>query len=245
MNRFFIAICLCFTYLMACKSTTKQQADSLYSRHLQQKIDLQIISTTIPDKKNEMNLLFFNNINLLDDLKAKKIIDSLFKSKQIQPIILVAFTASNSNNGLEEIDGTEGKQYKKLNDFVADELYMYVKKKTAIRKFNSVGIYGKDKAAIGAYDIGWNNDEKIQMVGMQDPNFKLSATLTYSSVLKTIELSRKRPTLKIWLATNTLDSNSMRFTTMLNTKLKREATTLLTSNNSFANFLIWAFPASR
>ena len=40
----------------ACKSRIKQQDDKLYSRHLQKKVSLTIITTPMPDNKEEMKL---------------------------------------------------------------------------------------------------------------------------------------------------------------------------------------------
>ena len=60
-----------FFCICACKSTIKQQKDELYSRHLQRQVELTIITTAMPDKKEEMNLLLFNDSKWVKETRAK------------------------------------------------------------------------------------------------------------------------------------------------------------------------------
>ena len=235
--------------MISCKSTVKKQNDKVYSRHLQRYVDLTIIATKMPDKKEEMNLLLLINNDLIDENEAKYIVDSLYKNKKIQPIILVAFKGRNEDYGLEEIEGTETKQYKKFNSFVIDELYPFVKKKTIIRKFNSVAISGLGNAALSVFDIAWNNDEKISKAGMFETDFNNIKQQNDSLTLNSIDKLRKRPNLKLWLTSNVSDSSATQFKNRMGGKKSiEECTVILTSNamqerhNNFAAFLVWAFP---
>ncbi len=238
----------------ACKSSIKQQEDSLYSRHLQHQVRLTIISTKMPDKKQDMNLLLFIGPNLLEEARAKKIIDSLFKKKLIQPMVLVAFEGKEGDYGIEEAEMVEAKQYKKFNEFVIGELYPFVKKKAAIRKFNSVAICGFSNASLAAFDIAFNNDEKIQMAGMFSPRFLLGKTGNSEETLETIASLRKRPVIKIWMEDGGLDSSAIKFKNVIQRKssiaecnLQEQVLTADTLNKNptirnFAAFLLWAFP---
>lgn len=176
-----------FFCMCACKSTIKQQKDELYSRHLQRQIEPNIITTAMPDKKEDMNLLLFNDSKWIEETKAKEIIDSLYKKKLIQPLLLVGFSGLEKEYGLQEIDGAEAKQYKKFNDFVINELYLFIKKKATIRKFKAVGIFGFGPSALSAFDIAWNNDEKIGVLGMFQTDFQLSSLYNDSVVIAAIE----------------------------------------------------------
>ena len=231
--------------IISCKSTIKEQKDKVYSRHLQRYVDLTIITTAMPDKKEEMNLLLFNDSKYLETTGAKKIIDSLYKKKKIQPFLLVAIDGKQGDYGLEESDNTEAKQYKKYNEFVINELYPFVKKKTVIRKFNTVAICGFGASAISSFDIAWNNDEKIGMLGMFKPTFIKASN--ESTILQTIEASRKRPNLKIWIAANQPDSSALLFKNMMDNKKSITECSLTASNDAsqdadFTAFLLWAFP---
>ena len=86
-----LLICLHIVFsIFSCKSTVKEQKDKVYSRHLQRYVDLTILTTAMPDKKQEMNLLLFNDSKWLEKTRAKEIIDSLHKKNKIQPVLLVA-----------------------------------------------------------------------------------------------------------------------------------------------------------
>ena len=241
-----LLICLHIVFsIFSCKSTVKEQKDKVYSRHLQRYVDLTIVTTAMPDKKQEMNLLLFDDSKWLMKTRAKEIIDSLYKKKKIQPLLLVAMSGQQGDYGLEESDNKEAKNYKKYNDFVINELYPFVKKKTVIRKFNTVAICGFGASALSSFDIAWNNDEKIGMAGMFKPAF--AKALNDSSILQTIEDLRKRPNLKLWMAADQTDSLSISFKKIMDIRKSISDCTLTTSNTAgddadFTTFLLWAFP---
>ncbi len=244
-----ILVCLiAFFMIVACKSTVKKQNDKVYSRHLQRSVDITIIATKMPDKKEEMNLLLLINNDLVDENEAKDIVDSLYKNKKIQPVILISFKGTKGDYGLEELQIPLAKQYKKFNAFVVNELYPFVKKKTTIRRFNSVAIVGSEKAALAAFDIGWNNDEKIEKVGMLETDFSNQALANDSLTLSAINSLRKRPNLRFWQTSGMSDSAAVQFkNNMAGRKSIQESRLLITPNSidernkNFAAFLVWAF----
>lgn len=236
--------CMC-----ACKSTIKEQKDELYSRHLQRQMKLTIITTTMPDNKADMNLLLFNDSKFLNETRAKKIIDSLYKKKQIQPLLLVGFSGFKKEYGIQAIDGEETKQYKKFNDFVINELYPFIKKKAGVRKFNAVSICGYKTSALSAFDVAWNNDEKIGIVGMFKIDFKISATYNDSLVIAAIDKQKKRPAIRIWMSASEGDSSSHHFKKIMDaTKSIIECNLVINANEedvmaeNFTAFLLWAYP---
>jgi enterochelin esterase-like enzyme len=249
----FLFLLIASIFIFSCKSSVKQKEDSVYSRHMQRKVPITIINTKMPDKKEDMNLLLFSNSSLLEQVRAKKIIDSLVKDKLIQPLILVAFEGNESDYGIEESNTPEAKKYKKFNEFVVDELLPYIKKHAVIRKFNSVAICGFQNSAISAFGIAWNNDEKIQKIGMFSPTFSMDATNNDDATYQLLQTSRKRPKLIIFVAANGLDSSEIKFKTILDSKASITDCTLLQPNLSeaemktkptmrnFAEFLVWAF----
>jgi enterochelin esterase-like enzyme len=239
--------------LGACKSSVKERGDEVYSRHLQRHIPLTIITTPMPSDKEKMNLLLFNGDTELKSIGAKKIIDSLYKKKLIQPLVLVAWEGKKGDYGLEETQTADGKQHKKFNEFVSGELYPFIKKKVVIRKFNAVAICGFNEGALSAFDIAWNNDEKIQMAGIFYPAFAESKMMNDSMVIATIKDSRKRPALKLWLTISEGSVAEEMFRTVIKNKSSisefkivdnRESEKQVTMPvNNFAAFLLWAFPA--
>jgi enterochelin esterase-like enzyme len=244
----------CGLFLFACKSSTKQKTDSVYSRHLQRHVPLTIISTALPDKKEDMNLLLFNNNSMLEEVRVKAIIDSLYKNKLIQPLMLVAFDGKETDYGLEETDSPAAKAYKQYNSFIDDELYPFIKKKATIRKFNSVAICGFMKAATTVFDVAYNDDNKFQMVGMFSPQFNETNIGKEKTALEIIQSMKKKPTIKIFVEDNGIDSSALKFQQIIAGKPSIKECKLVAKNGgeaalkmkptiqNFAAFVLWAFP---
>lgn len=252
-NRMFVFLITAIS-LLSCKSTVKQQNDKIYSRHLQRHVDLTVITTPMPDKKEEMNLLLFNNNDFTENVQAKKIIDSLYRKKLIQPLTMVAYKGETADYGLEETGGEKGRQYRKFNEFVSDELYPFAKKKSVIRKFNSVAICGFASSALSAFDIAFNHPGKIQSAGMFYPMFAAGINAPDTSVLQTISALRERPKLKLWMLAAESDSLTLKLkniisalpgiaeTEMMTLPHPKNSNRLIVTPEGFAAFLIWAFP---
>ncbi len=232
--------------MVACKSSIKQQEDSVYSRHLQRHIPLTIITTAIPSKKEEMNLLLLNDVALLQEINAKKIIDSLYKKKLIQPILLVAFDGKEEDFGLEEGKPSNEKQIKKYNKFLSNELLTFIKKKALVTKFNTTAIAAVGIASINAFEVANNDDVQFQMVGMFSPIFS-------NNNLQTIGTFQSKSAIKIYMEDSGLDSSAIQFKKIMNAKQGIKECKLVSFENgnmsnkkptirNFAAFLLWAFP---
>ncbi len=245
MRNFLLILTISVCALPACRSKIKQQEDSIYSRHLQRHVALTVITTPMPNNKEEMNLLLFigSKNDLLEHVRAKKVMDSLWKKDLIQPLTLVCFEGQEKDYGLEESNDNvmEAIQHLKFNHFIMTELYPFIKEKVVIRKFNSIAIYGSGYAAISAFEIAWHHDDKIQKAGMFYPAFSLQGDATGDSLtLETIRSSRMRPNLNIWIAG---DSSSVTESFINSISGKQNVSVqLVTRERSFSNFLLWAFP---
>ena len=238
----------------ACKAGTKQKNDKVYSRHLQKQVPLTIISTALPNNKEDMNLLLFINTSLLEKVKAQEIIDSMFKAKLIQPLMLVAFDGQENDFGFEEIEGAMAKDYKQFNSFIDDELYPFIKKKATIRKFNNVAITGFMNASKTAFDVAYNNDNKFQMVGMFSPQFSNKKIGKAKNEFEILQSMKKRPTIKIFLEDAGIDSSAIKFAEIIANKptiteckiIPQEvgdaALKKMPTIRNFGAFLLWAFP---
>ena len=197
--------------LTGCRKKIKQQEDELYSRHLQEHVKLTIISTPMPDDKGDMNLLLLNDGQDVGLLRVKETLDSLYKKKLVQPLIVVAIHAGNRNEeygvaGYPDFQN-RGSKADKYAAFIDDELYAYIKKKAGVRKFNTVVMAGASLGGLSAFDIAWNHADKIDKVGVFSGSFwwrdKDAAAADYSDdknriMLNYIRSSRKKPHLKYW-----------------------------------------------
>jgi enterochelin esterase-like enzyme len=199
------------TASIGCKNKIKETDDSVYSRHLQRHVKLTIINTPVPDEKSDFNLLLLNDGQDIGKLRVKEIVDSLYKKKLIQPLIVVAI---HTNDRMKELGIADYPDYKnngvdatKYSAFVDDELYPFIKKKTGVRKFNSITIAGCSLGALSAFDIAWDHADRIDKVGVFSGSFwyrdKDVAAADYSDdkdrmMMNKLRASRRQPHLKYW-----------------------------------------------
>lgn len=204
-------IILALVATASCGSKIKQTTDDIYSRHLQKHIHLNIISTPPPKDKNSFNLLLLNDGQDIDKLRVKKIIDSLYKKKMIQPLVVVGIDALNREDeygvaGYPDYqkNGTSATKYAA---FIDDELYPFIKKMSGVRKFKSITIAGCSLGGVSALDFAWDHADKIDKVGVFSGSFWLrdkdQTDPTYSDdkdriMINKIRSSRKKPHLKYW-----------------------------------------------
>ena len=194
-----------------CKNKVKERDDEIYSRHLQQHVKLTIITTPLPDDKSDMNLLLLNDGQDAKNFGVKEILDSLYKKKLIEPLIVVAIHADDrlqeyGVNGMPDYKNN-GSRADKYASFIDNELYDFVKKKAGVRKFKTVSIAGCSQGGLSALDIAWDNADKIDNVGVFSGSFwwrdKDASDGDYADdkdriMQNKIRSSRKRPKLKYW-----------------------------------------------
>lgn len=250
-------ICFIILLLTGCKSSIKEQSDKIYSRHLQRYVPLTIISTPMPDDKSDMNLLLFNDADQLEEIDAKKIIDSLFRKKLIQPLILVVIHGDVKNEyGISNLSSpvNTGSKADKYSSFIDNELYAFIKKKAVTRKFKSLAICGCSLAGTSAFDIAWDHADKIDKAGIFSPNLDYAG----NAALEKINTSRKKPKLGYWFyAADNSDTITLNNTKTLigiiekkNTGNvagiefiagKNENNDVVSWRRHFPEFLLWAF----
>ncbi len=198
-------------FLISCHSKIKERKDEVYSRHLQKHISLTVISTPVPNNKSDFNLLLLNDGQDINKLRVKEIVDSLYKKKVINPLIVVGIDAFDRMQeygvaGKPDYQGN-GASAEKYAGFITGELLPFVKKKAGVRKFNSITIAGCSLGGLSAFDIAWDNADKINKVGAFSGSFWLrdkdSKDSSYSDdkdrlIINKIRSSRKRPHLQYW-----------------------------------------------
>src|SRR5665647_1555884 len=201
----------CFFLFSSCSHKIKENKDSVYSRHLQKHIDLVILSTPVPKDKSSFNLLLLNDGQDIEQLRVKEIVDSLYNKKLLQPLVVVAVKAVDRMQeygvaGYPDYNNN-GTAAEKYTAFVDDELIPFIKKRSGVRKFNSITIAGSSMGGLSAFDIAWDHADKINKVGVFSGSFwyrdKDAADSTYSDdkdriIINKIRSSRKKPHLKYW-----------------------------------------------
>jgi predicted alpha/beta superfamily hydrolase len=202
-----LALMLCC--LPACKKGVKQQEDELYSRHLQRKVMLTVISTPMPDNNADINLLVCNDGQLFDQLNVKSIADSLYRKNLLLPLVIVGVHAGNrlEEYGVAERSGkaVAGGKADHYDSFFNNELYPYAKKNAGVRKFRSVAVAGFGAGGLSALDIAWNHPDKIGSVAVfsgafsrKEKDSPASDSLARGMMYERLKSSRKRPRLQYW-----------------------------------------------
>lgn len=210
-NIYVVLSLLLLLFSVGCKKKIKQQEDQLYSRHLQRQVKLSILSTPMPGDKSEMNLLLLNDGQDLQKFGVKEILDSLYKKKLIKPLIIVGIVADERT---KEFGVSQQPDFMKRGDkadsyskFIDDELYAFVKKNAGVRKFKSVAIAGCSLGGLSAFDIAWDNADKIDKAGVFSGSFwwrdKDDKAADYSDeknriIINKIRSSKKKPHLQYW-----------------------------------------------
>ena len=204
---------LAFGILSFCSFSPKikENKDSVYSRHLKKKIELVIIRTPVPKDKNSYNLLLLNDGQDIEQLRVTQIMDSLLGKKLLKPLVVVAIKTFDRMReygvaGYPDYK-KNGSAAEKYAEFVDYELIPFIKKKSGVKKFDTITIAGCSLGGLSAFDIAWDHADKIDKVGVFSGSFwyrdKDASDSAYSDdkdrlIINKIRSSRKRPHLKYW-----------------------------------------------
>ncbi|NML21000.1 esterase family protein [Pseudoflavitalea sp. G-6-1-2] len=210
-------------FFFSCGKGVSQQQDELYSRHLQQKILLTVINTPVPDDHAQLNLLIINDGQDAERFRIKAITDSLWKAKAIKPLVIVAVHAGDRMQqygvaGKPDYEQRGGKA-DHYDDFINNELYPYIKKKSGVRKFQSFAIAGCSLGGLSAFDIGFTHSDKIDKIGVFSGSFwwrdKDTKDSSYNNdknriIIARLKASRKKPDQQYWFYAGAKEENSDR-----------------------------------
>lgn len=205
---FFILIV--FILVGSCHTKITEIKDQIYSRHLQKHISISIVSTPVPKSRDDFNLLILNDGKLIKELDIKNVVDTYYNRKLIKPVIVVGVDAFNPQEEFGVAGFTQpgkGTLAEKYNHFIVNELLPFIKKKSGVRKFNSITIAGSGLSGISAFDIAWDNWQVFDNVGFFNEFNNSASSSDFSLLAKKISQSRKRPRLRFWLCVN--DSTGM------------------------------------
>lgn len=192
-------------------SKTEQRTDEVYSRHLQRKVSITVINTPIPKDRSQLNLLILNDGQDMEEMGVKQIVDSLYKAGLIRPLLVVGVPAGDRMQeygiaGKPDFQ-RRGAKADHYNSFIDNELYPFIKKNAGVQKFRTVAIAGWSLGGLSAFDIAWNNTNKIDKAGIFSGSFwwrdKDSQDSSYSDdknriVLSKIRMARRKASQEFW-----------------------------------------------
>jgi enterochelin esterase-like enzyme len=218
-----LPLVLIVVLLSGCRQKTRAQEEKLYSRHLQAHIKLTVISTPLPDDRKGIHLILMNDGQDATSLRLQKTTDSLYRKGMIQPVLVVAIHPNNriSEYGIAGYPDLEnrGNRADKYGNFIINELLPHIKKQSDVRKFSSVTLMGCSQGGLSAFDIAWNNADKIDRVAVLSGSFwwrdKKPEDPSYSDAVnrithRMVQSSRKRPSLGYWFYAGTAEETGDR-----------------------------------
>lgn len=194
--------------LLSCKAKISERSDKLYSRHLQKNVELMVWNTPVPDNKSDFHLVLLNNAADFKDADVTDVLKNIHSRKEIKPLVLVAIKGEKKNFGIagDGKSAPKDREAEKYRDFILNELLAHVKKQSGVRKFQSVALAGYGKAGITALDIGWNHADKINSVGIFEPDYALAGDTAI--IFNLIKSSRKRPKTGYWFFDPSVSSDT-------------------------------------
>ncbi len=209
--------------LTGCRQKSKQQEEQVYSRHLQAHMKLTVISTPLPEDRKGVHLILLNDGQDAEKLRVLKTTDSLFRKGLLRPVVLVGIHPEKRSSdygvvGFPDVEN-RGNRADKYAGFIINELLPHIRKQSGVRKFSSVTLMGFSQGGLPAFDIGWNNADKIDRVAVFSGAFwwrdKKSDDPSYSDSLnrithRMVQRSRKRPALGYWFYAGGAEENSDR-----------------------------------
>ena len=233
-------------FCIGCGGKINVNEDNVYSRHLQKQVNLVILSTPVPSEKSDFNLLILNDGQDLEKLELQSILDSLWKKKAIKPLLVVGIEITDRKDlygvaGMPDYE-KNGQAAEKYSKFINNELFAHIKKMSGVKKFNSVIYAGFGLGGLSAFDISWDNWQKIDKVGVFSGSFGVSnlkqvdlneTTDESNIVLSKISSSRKRPKLKYWFYAGGIKSSDKKTNQSDNSIYTQKLIELLVTKKTF------------
>ena len=81
-----------------------------------------------------------------------------------------------------------GDKAEKYAEFIHDELFRFIEKQSGLRSFNKVALAGCSLGGLSAFDLAWENADKIDIVGVFSGSFwwrDKDATIPDTMIIRT------------------------------------------------------------
>ncbi len=169
-----------------------------------------------------INLLLLNDGQELENLAFTQTLEQLYNYNKIKPILVVAIHAGEDRLQEYGIAGkpdfkARGAKANIYTQFITTELLPYIKQETGFTEFATTAYAGFSLGGLSAFDIGWNNADVFNKVGVFSGSFwwrSKDLTQGYTDndrIAHTLVRETKgKPDLKFWLQTGTKDETSDR-----------------------------------
>jgi enterochelin esterase-like enzyme len=156
-------------------------------------------------------VLYANDGQDMENLGLPRLLDSLYASQAIEPIIVVAIHANGDRlqeYGTSESPNAQGLGGKagKYERFLVEELMPMIEDRYRVQAGNRNAIMGWSLGGLSAFDIAWRHSQRFNTVGVFSGSFwwrtddSSVATRQASRVMhRVVRETPERPNLRIWL----------------------------------------------
>jgi enterochelin esterase family protein len=179
----------------------------------------------MPDEKEiagPLSLLLMNDGQELENLGLSQTLEQLYNTNRIKPLVVVAIHAGEDRLQEYGVAGrsdfkSRGARADLYTQFIITELLPQLKDYTGINEFESTAFAGFSLGGLSAFDIGWNNADIFDKVGVFSGSFwwrSKDLTKGYTDndriAHALVRETAGKPDLKFWLQTGTKDETSDR-----------------------------------
>lgn len=179
----------------------------------------------LPDLKpaaEPLHLLLINDGQDLDKMQYSSIVNDLYQSSLIDPVLTVGIKAGEERQLEYGIAGrpdfkNRGSKADQYNDFIIRELLPAIFEQTSILSFASYAIAGFSLGGLSAFDIAWNNSDTFKKVGTFSASYwwrtrELTNGYTDQDRIahQMVSQTEVKPELTFWFQVGTEDEKSDR-----------------------------------
>lgn len=175
------------------------------------------------DNRKRYPVLFMNDGQDLEAMRVPEILDSLYRKRAVQPLVLVAVHATEAR--LQEYGvaaspnaqglGAEAGKYAR---FLLEELIPVIRQRYRLsRSASKTAIIGASLGGLSAFDLAWNHSDVFGRVGVFSGSFwwrsndSTVATKQASRIMhRQVRETRRPPKIRIWLEAGRQDERDDR-----------------------------------
>lgn len=157
-------------------STIIVEKHHIQSQHLNREVVLEIYQPQTIEDPCQLSLLLMNDGQHLSEMQFAIMLDQLYQSHQVQPLLCVGIYATEERKqeyGTAHILDYEGRGHMAAayQRFLVDELVPYVHTAFCVETFSSRAIAGFSLGGLSAIDTVWNHPELFSIAGAFSGSF--------------------------------------------------------------------------
>jgi len=144
---------------------------AIASRYLNRYVIIDLYLPKNISDPSSLSLLLINDGQLLEDMPFSRMLDQLFDSGQVGPLVCCGIHAGKDRKneyGTASVKDYEGRGAKAFayGQFVMEELLPFIHMEYAVESFRSTGFAGFSLGGLTALDLTWHHPEVFSIAGV-------------------------------------------------------------------------------